>query len=296
MAASLIASVELGGTKVVCGLAHSDAPSTVIRQTRFATADPDSTFVQIGAFLDEASADGDIAALGIASFGPVNADPGQDRYGWITATPKPGWADTSLIDGIPTARALPHVVMSDVTAAALAEQRAGAAQGARNAAYLTVGTGIGGGVVIGGRPVHGNGFPEAGHVLVRRHPDDEFAGTCPFHGDCAEGLAAGPAAAARWGRPLPELTGAQAEAAADILAFYIAQVVHDLNIVMGAERVVVGGGVTHLAGVREGVDRWLGELRHGGYGVPLEVLAPAFADAGLIGGLLSAAALETAGG
>lgn len=288
----LVASVELGGTKIVCGLAAADAPTEVLATDRFPTTSPDEVLAKISAFLE--SAEQPVAAVGIASFGPVNVDPDEERYGWITATPKPGWSDTPLIEGIPFVAARPHAVMSDVSAAALAEHAHGAGRGARSVAYVTVGTGIGAGLIVQDRLVQGNGFPEAGHLLVRRHPDDDFAGSCPFHGDCAEGLACGPAAAARWGRPLPELEGAEAEAAADILSFYIAQLAHDLNVTAGAERVVIGGGVTNLPGVRPGIDRWLATLRRAPYGVALEVREPVFPDAGLIGGFLAAAQLAGA--
>jgi fructokinase len=186
--------------------------------------------------------------------------------------------------------------MTDVTAAALAEHRLGAAAGTRNAAYLTVGTGIGAGLIVHGAVLHGDGFPEAGHLIVRRHPDDAFAGCCPQHGDCAEGLAAGPAVLGRWGVPGAELAGRQREEAADILGYYVAQVVHAVHGIGGAERFVLGGGVLKLPGLLPAVQAHLGALRSApapaGRDLGPALVRPVFEDAGLVGALVAAAELD----
>ena len=138
---------------------------------------------------------------------------------------------------------------TDVTGAALGEGRWGAARGLRSFVYVTVGTGIGGGAVVGGAPVHGLPHPEMGHVSVTRLPGDDFPGICPFHGDCLEGMACGPAMAARWGRPAEELAGADLERAVDVEAHYLAAGLRNVVYVLAPERIVLGGGVAGLPGL-----------------------------------------------
>lgn len=289
----LVAAVELGGTKIVCGVATAEDPTRLLRIGRFPTTHPVTTLARIDAFLGAASELGPVTAIGVASFGPLNVVPGRPRYAWITDTPKHGWSDTSLLEGIPALRTHPIVVMTDVSAAAFAEYRFGAAAGTRNAAYLTVGTGIGAGLVVHGSVLHGDGFPEAGHLLVRRHPDDAFVGCCPQHGDCAEGLAAGPAVLGRWGVPGAELDDPQRAQAADILGYYVAQVVHAVHGIAGPERVVLGGGVMNLPGLFAAVGTHLRALRTAPDPVERgpELVRPVFEDAGLIGALAAAAEL-----
>ncbi|HET6826196.1 MAG TPA: ROK family protein [Amnibacterium sp.] len=291
----MIAGVETGGTKVVCAIASLDSPGVPLEVRRFPTTTPDETTARINAYLDEAAEAGPLDALGVASFGPVNVEPDRDRYGWVTGTPKAGWADTDLLGRIPLAARVPRVVLSDVGAAALGEHRHGAGRGARTTAYATFGTGVGVGLAVQGRLVQGNGFPELGHLLVRRHPADAFAGSCPFHGDCLEGLASGPAVLARWGTnssSLPETIRAEAFA---ILGSYVAQLVGVVRMTVGADRMVVGGGVLKAPGLLDEARRLL-PLLDGGYTLgdaDAEQLAaflvpPALEDAGLVGALASA--------
>ena len=294
----MIAGVETGGTKVVCGIAHRDAPGRPLEVRRFPTTTPEETTARIDAYFAEIGEP--LEALGIASFGPVNVEPDRPRYGWVTSTPKRGWQDTDLLGRIALAARVPHVVLSDVVAAALGEHRHGAAADARTTAYATVGTGIGAGLVVHDVPVHGNGFPELGHLLVRRHPKDGFAGTCPYHGDCLEGLASGPAVLARWGVDSSSIPAGRRAEAHEILGSYLAQLVGVVLMTIGADRMVMGGGVLKAPGLLEEVRRQV-PLLDAGYtlrdgasdpdAVARLVVPPALEDAGLVGALTLAADL-----
>jgi fructokinase len=243
MPEAMLGAIEAGGTKFV--LAVGPAPDRIVARHTLPTRDPATTLAEAGAWLAQ---HGPLAALGIGSFGPVELDRANPRWGFVTTTPKPGWADTDVAG--PLARALGGVPVgfdTDVNAAALAEHAvSGSPQG--SLAYLTIGTGIGGGLVLEGRPVHGIAHPEVGHIIPRRHPEDrDFAGTCPHHGDCLEGLASGPAVMARWGASLSELPANHAAHA--IIADYIAQGCHTLFACLAVEEVVIGGGVAQTPGL-----------------------------------------------
>jgi fructokinase len=293
----MIAGVETGGTKVVCGVADREAPQRILRTERFPTTTPGETIGRINAFLAEQAASEPIEALGVATFGPVNVSPDEPRYGWITGTPKREWTDTPLLERIDVAAAVPAAVLSDVSGAALGEQRWGAGAGRRSIAYGTVGTGIGVGLVVQGAVLHGNGFPELGHLLVRRHPEDGFAGSCPFHGDCLEGLASGPAVLGRWGADASSLPADVRGQALEILAFYLAQAVATVAYAVGIERMVLGGGVLKAPGLLEEVRRQLPVVTGGpggGHAATLDapdfVVPPALGDLSGLSGALAAAA------
>jgi fructokinase len=193
-----------------------------------------------------------IEALGIASFGPLDLRPGSARYGHITTTPKPGWAGTDLVGTVRRRLDVPVVLDTDVNGAAFGEFRWGAGRGLHSSAYLTVGTGIGGGAVIGGRALRGLLHPEMGHLHVQRHPDDTYKGACPFHDDCVEGLASGPAIAQRAGRPPADL-GDRHDEMVRIEAWYLAQLVTAVTYLLSPQRIMLGGGVLHLPGLLEAV-------------------------------------------
>jgi fructokinase len=232
-------AIEAGGTKFVCAVGAAETGS--LRTATIATRDPDSTFAEVAAFFEDAADLGPVSGIGIASFGPVGVDPASPDYGRILATPKPGWEGTDLLARVRAFRDVPLAIDTDVNAAALAEVEAVGGD-LRQLAYVTVGTGIGVGLVSEGRAVHGIGHPEAGHILVRRHPaHGNFAGTCPFHGDCLEGLAAGPAVSAAWGSPASELPADHPFWAVE--ADYLAQLCMTLFLTMAPERIVMGGGV-----------------------------------------------------
>jgi fructokinase len=292
----VIAAVETGGTKVICGATSERRPDELVLVRRIATTTPDETTAAINAFLDEVAAVEPISALGVASFGPVNVERDEERYGWVTGTPKQGWANIDLLGRIRIAALVPTVMLSDVGSAALGEQTWGAAKGLDNAAYATFGTGVGVGIVARGQLLHGNGYPELGHVLVRRHPLDDFGGNCPFHGDCLEGLAAGPAVAARWGSDASSLPSADRSRAYEILGYYIAQLAATTAYALGVERFVVGGGVLKAPGLLDAARLQLPRVT-GGRGashaasldMPDFLAAPALGDySGLLGAVAAA--------
>lgn len=193
----LLAGIELGGTKVIAVLARG---RTIIERESFpTTADPAATVAAVVAVIGGWHAQAPLAAIGIASFGPVALDPQSPGYGEILDTPKPGWTGFDVLGSVRRAIDVPLAIDTDVNAAALAEGRWGGSAGCRVHAYVTIGTGVGGGIVVDGQPLHGFLHPEIGHMRVPRVSGDAFAGVCPFHGDCVEGLVAGPALAARTG-------------------------------------------------------------------------------------------------
>lgn len=236
MSAPLVAGVELGGTKCVCIL--GSGPDDVRASVRIPTTTPDETLAAIEAVLDDW---GDFAALGIPSFGPVGIDRDAPDWGHITATTKPGWSNTDIAPRLAARYGVPVGFDTDVTGAALAEAKWGAAQGLADLAYITIGTGIGVGVIAAGKPLHGLTHAELGHIRPRRLAGDGFAGACSFHGDCVEGLAAGPAIAARTGRPAETLSAD--DPAWVPIADAIAQLCHTLVLTGVPRRIIFGGGV-----------------------------------------------------
>ena len=239
------ALIEAGGTKFVLGVGC--APDAIRATMRLPTSTPAET---IPAMLDWLAGHGPFDAVGLATFGPVELDPGGPDWGHILATPKPHWQGADLAGALAERFGCPVGLDTDVNAAALAEWRWGAGQGQRSVVYLTVGTGIGGGAVIDGHTLRGSGHPEMGHMRVPRHPDDQaFAGSCPFHGDCLEGLASGTAIKARWGQSLSDLPAGHP--AHEIVAWTLAQAVVTLQAVLAPRRIVIGGGVMETPGLIE---------------------------------------------
>lgn len=235
---TLFAGVELGGTKCVCLLASG--PSRIVEKVRLPTLTPEATFAAIAGVLARWRTGPGFAALGVASFGPLELDEEAEGYGRVTATPKPGWDGADLLR-IAEGFSGPVLIDTDVNGAALAEGRWGAARGLRSHAYITVGTGIGVGAVVNGRPVSGMGHCEAGHVRVARSSGDPWPGLCPYHGDCVEGLASGPAIAARAGRPAEAL--AQDDPAWTLVVEALAGLLHSLVLTCCPQRILIGGGV-----------------------------------------------------
>ena len=295
----MLAGIETGGTKVACGVADRSAPTELIMTRRFATTTPGETIRQIVEFLDEADRSLGLDAVGIASFGPVNVDPTLPRYGWITGTSKPGWANTKLLDRVAAHFDRPLALVSDVSGAALGEQQWGAGRDVSSLGYATFGTGVGVGVVLDGRILHSNGAPEVGHLLVRRHPLDHFLGTCPFHGDCLEGLASGPAVLARWGTDSSHLPERMRQEAFEVIGFYIAQAVAAVAYATGVQRVVVGGGVLKADGLLDEARRQLAVVTGGplaGHPIAADpwdfVVAPELGDrSGVLGAIALARTL-----
>jgi len=258
MAEMLYAAVEAGGTKINCAV--GSGPGDIRARTRIATRAPAETLAEVAAFFDAATAEhGPVAALGIASFGPLDLDRTSPTWGHVAATTKPGWAWVDVAGPLGSRLGCPVAFDTDVNGAALGEHRWGAGQGVSNLVYFTVGTGIGGGLVIDGRPVHGLSHPEMGHVRLRRHPDDDYRGFCSFHGDCAEGLASGPAVKDRLGAPLNELAGDHPFR--DVLADYLGQLCAHAVLMLSPQRIVLGGGVMNAGGLHrpaaERMRHWL---------------------------------------
>ena len=252
MAERLIGAIEAGGTKFVVALAREDG--TVLAETRIPTRTPAECFPDIERFFaNAAAAHGPIGAFGVASFGPIDIDSASNAYGTFTTTPKPGWSGARFHDVLGQFGA-PIVVDTDVNGAALGEWQGGAGQGCTTLAYTTIGTGVGTGLVRHGKPLMGFSHFEAGHILVRRDPAvDPYAGFCPFHGDCLEGLAAGPAITARWGESLSKL-GSPADKV-ELIAGYIAQLAATLVLLHMPDRLIFGGGVMKTPGLVEALRR-----------------------------------------
>ena len=237
----VVGGIEAGGTKFVCAV--GSGPEDIRDEIRYPTTAPGETIAQaVAYFRDAQRRHGPLAAVGIASFGPVDPNPASPTFGYITSTPKPGWRDTEFAGVLRRELGLPIGFDTDVNVAALGEATWGAAQGLDTFVYLTIGTGIGGGGLVGGQLMHGLIHPEMGHIrLPHDRGADPFAGSCPFHGDCLEGLAAGPALEARWGRPARELP--PDHPAWELEAHYLALALVNFICTLSPQRIILGGGV-----------------------------------------------------
>ena len=240
MPKTLLAGIELGGTKCVCTL--GTGPDDIRAQVTLSTQDPCSTLDAIAAVIEKWRVDFDSpGALGIASFGPIDLRHGSPTYGCMGATPKRGWPNADILGYFTRRFAIPVGLSTDVIGAALAESRWGDAQNLRDFAYVTVGTGIGAGIVVAGRSVFGCHHSEIGHYRIARAAGDTWPGSCPFHGDCVEGLASGPAIEARTGQPGATL--AEDHPVWDTVAHALAQMCHLLIATVAPQKILVGGGV-----------------------------------------------------
>ena len=277
----MIAGIELGGTKTVVAIGSSEGE--VLEEFRFPTTHPEETLGTAAEWLRQR---GKPTHIGVAAFGPINLSSGT-----VLATPKQGWAGFSLTRFL-TAQ-FPGTGLTldtDVNAAALAEAKLGAAMGLNDVVYITIGTGIGGGILSGGRLIHGALHPEFGHFKVPRMTGDDFPGVCPFHGDCLEGLASGPAIAARWGIPAHELPADHQ--AWDTQAWYLAQGILALAAIVSPSRVIIGGGVCQAEGLHGKTQAKVIEIAAGYFPPVLAenyVVPPALGQqAGICGALLLA--------
>lgn len=247
-----IGAIEAGGTKFICGIAETTYgqygwEKPVIRESvSIPTTIPEITLQACLEFFSSAEP---VERLGIASFGPVELDPLSPQYGFITTTPKPGWKQTDIVGFFKNALQIPVFFDTDVNGAVLSEHRWGNGRGLSDFVYITIGTGIGGGIMANGKLIHGAMHPELGHFLPQKHPQDVFAGLCPFHGACLEGLASGSAIAARWGIPGEKLP--DDHQAWDMEAYYLAQASAMLAMTLATRRILLGGSVGMRPGIVE---------------------------------------------
>jgi fructokinase len=245
---TLYGGIEAGGTKFVCAV--GSGPDNVLAKVIFPTTTPQETIGKAIEFFRQASAP--LAGIGIASFGPLELDKKSSKYGFITTTPKPGWADTNLLKPFRDAFSIPVSLDTDVNGAALGEGKWGAAIGLDTFIYLTIGTGIGGGAIINGKPAHGLVHPEMGHILIPHDfAKDPFSGCCPYHSDCFEGLASGPAVGKRWGKS-PEALSPTHEAW-ELEAGYIAAGVVNIILTISPQKIILGGGIMKIPGLLDKV-------------------------------------------
>jgi fructokinase len=237
---ALYGGIEAGGTKFVCAV--GSGPDDVRAEVRFATGAPEETISQAIAFFRQQQQDEPLTAIGVAAFGPLDPDPRSPTFGYITTTPKPGWAQTNVVGPLRQVLGLPVGFDTDVNGAALGEQRWGAAQGLDTFVYLTVGTGLGGGGMVNGKLIHGMMHPEMGHMIVPHNWDaDPYPGYCPYHGDCWEGLAAGPALEGRWQKRAEFLP--PDHPAWELEAHYLALGLVNIICTLSPQRIILGGGV-----------------------------------------------------
>jgi len=274
----IFGAIEAGGTKFVCGI--GTGPEDLIT-TQIQTSSPEATVAATVAWFGEQSS-GPLSAVGIGSFGPVNLNTGS-----ITSTPKAAWRNCDLAGAVGKALGVPVRFDTDVNAAVLGEARWGAARDVSSCLYLTVGTGIGGGAIAGGRIVHGLTHPEMGHIRIPHDVNsDPYAGACPYHGDCLEGLASGPAIKGRWGKPGWDLPP---DHPAWILeAGYLALGIANFICTLSPERILIGGGVMRQSQLYEMVRRETGRIL-AGYVEKLPDIGPP--ELGELAGVLGALAL-----
>ena len=234
----LYGGIELGGTKMVAGIADDD--NNIVEQISIATKEPEKTLNKLYEyFLGK-----NIASLGIASFGPVDLNKSSSTYGYITTTPKPGWGNVDVL-GHFKALNIPLGFDTDVNGACLGEVIHGAGRGLNNVIYGTIGTGIGFGVYLEGKLLHGLMHPETGHMILKRHPDDEdFEGPCPYHSDCLETLASGPSIESRWHKKARGLT--DDDKVWRLEAYYLGQALTNCVMCYSPERIILGGGIMHV--------------------------------------------------
>ena len=286
----LFGGVETGGTWCVCAVGNG--PDRIAARKQLPTTDPDETLRRIVDFFKRAPA---VVAVGVGSFGPVDLHLGSHHWGEVMRTPKTGWSNAPIGRVLEHELGVPIRFDTDVAAAAMGEHRWGAGTDADSLCYLTVGTGVGAGLLLHGRPWHGIVHPEVGHMRVPHDLHrDPFPGVCPYHGDCLEGLACGPALAERWGSPAEELE--PGHPAWELEAEYISAALANIVFTVGPDRIVVGGGVLGEPGLLAMIRRHLSELL-GGYlqtpvldpGLERYVVGPKLGDdAGVLGAIAMA--------
>lgn len=292
MKTDLIAAIEAGGTKFNCAV--GTGPGDIRLSTRIATTTPTETLREVVSFFEGAAHQvGKFAAIGVGSFGPLDLTRNSDTYGYITTTPKDGWKYTDMIGALSEVFHVPVAIDTDVNVAALAEYTWGNGRQCDPLVYITVGTGVGGGVLVNGEPLHGAMHPEIGHLFIPQIMSDapEPDGICPFHGFCLEGLISGPAIAARWGAAAESLPPEHAcwGEFATLMALGLA----NLTLTLSPQRIILGGGVMHQTHlypmIQEELQRVLnGYLQHAEVmeGIRDYIVRPGLGDqAGILGAM-----------
>lgn len=245
----MLGAIEAGGTKFVCAV--GDEKGTIIERMQIPTTVPQETIPKVIEFFKQYP----IKAIGVGSFGPIDVIKESPTYGFITSTPKPGWRDFPFVNKLQEAFSVPVGFNTDVNVAALGEAKFGAAKGLDSCLYITVGTGIGAGAIVQGKLLQGLSHPEMGHILVRRHPNDEYQGKCPYHHDCLEGLAAGPAIEARWGAKGDQLV--ERLEVWNLEGYYLAQALMQFILILSPKKIILGGGVMKQKQVFTSLNRYL---------------------------------------
>jgi fructokinase len=280
----MLGAIEAGGTKFVCAV--GDESGNIIERIQIPTTVPEETMPKVIEFFKQY----DVEAIGIGSFGPIDVNQDSKTYGFITSTPKTAWKDYPLVKTIIDAFDVPVGFNTDVNAAALGEATFGAAKGLDSCLYITVGTGIGAGAMVQGKLLQGLTHPEMGHILVRRHPLDHYQGKCPYHHDCLEGLAAGPAIEERWGEKGINLV--DRVEVWEMEGYYVAQALMQYVLILSPKRIILGGGVMSQKQVFPIIYKYLAELLNGYVTLPElseYIVSPGLGDrAGIIGSLLLA--------
>ena len=232
-----LGALEAGGTKMVCAI--GDESGKIYEQVSIPTETPEITMPKLISYFEERK----IEALGIGCFGPIDPDKKSETYGYITSTPKLAWADYNIVGTMEKSLMIPVGFDTDVNGSVLGEVTFGQAKGKKCVVYVTIGTGVGAGIYIEGKLLHGMLHPEAGHILLTQRQDDTYEGTCPYHKTCLEGLAAGPAIEERWGRKAVELK--DDARVWDLEAYYIAQAIVNYILILSPQMIILGGGVMH---------------------------------------------------
>lgn len=280
----MLAAIEAGGTKFVCAI--GDEQGNMVERIQIPTTIPEDTMPRVIDFLKKY----DFKAIGIGSFGPIDVNRESPTYGHITSTPKLGWRDFPFVQTMKEAFPVPIGFNTDVNGAALGEITHGAAKGLDSCLYMTVGTGIGAGAVVQGSLLQGLSHPEMGHILVRRHPKDTYQGKCPYHDDCLEGLASGPAIEERWGDKGISLT--DRSEVWDLEGWYLAQALMQYILILSPQKIILGGGVMNQKQVFTSIYKYLPELINEYVSLPTiteYIVSPGLKnDAGIIGSLLLA--------
>ncbi len=280
----MLGAIEAGGTKFVCAV--GDEKGNIVDRIQIPTTVPAETMPNVVEFFNQYP----IKAIGVGSFGPIDVNPESATFGNITSTPKPGWRDYPFVQSLRDAFSVPIGFNTDVNAAALGEVTFGAAKGLDSCLYITVGTGIGAGAIVQGKLLQGLSHPEMGHILVRRHPNDEFRGECPYHHDCLEGLAAGPAIEARWGAKGDQLVDRME--VWDLEGYYIAQALMQYVLILSPKKIILGGGVMNQKQVFISVYKYLQEFLNEYVVLPEladYIVSPGLGDhAGITGSLILA--------